>query len=165
MRPKLTPYGLDALHRGMQQAPEVAQRELLAATWEAVKLLESDVVGSFPRASGVTRASVTGDAFAAPLGTVGLVGSANPVVAFVVLGTKPHTPPLEPLLLWVQQVLGKTGEEGFIAARGIQRKIRARGTPAQPIFQMALERHRAAINRMFEAAGGRVAAALQGGKA
>ena len=81
--------------------------------------------------------------------------------------SRPHTPPIEPLLLWVRDILGKSGDEGFAAARGIQRKIRARGTKARPYFAQAAERHEGAVVRMFEDAAGRVAAHLgtQGGAA
>lgn len=167
MQIKFTPYGLAALQRGLHESPEVTRRELLAAATEAVTLLESDVVGNYPRHQGLTRASITSDAFSTPAGVLGLVGSAAPVAAFIELGTRPHTPPLEPLLLWVRDILGKSGDEGFAAARGIQRKIRARGTPARPYFAQAAERHEGAVVRMFENAAGRVAAhlAAQGGAA
>lgn len=163
MTPKLTPYGLDSLQRGLQQAPATAKAELLAAATEAVMLLESDVVGTFPHHTGVSRASIAGDAFSTPAGVLGLVGSSNPVVAFVELGTKPHTPPIEPLLQWVGDVLGLSGDEAFAAARGIQRKIRARGTPARKVFEQSLVRNLPRISGIFEAAGGRVAAALEKG--
>ena len=167
MRIKFTPYGLAALQQAYRDSPDVARRELLAAGNEAVALLESDVKGRYPKHQGLTRASITGDAFSTPTGVLGVVGSSAPVAIFIELGTRPHTPPLEPLLLWVRDILGKTGDEGFAAARGIQRKIRARGTKANPLFAEAAARHEAAIGRMFEDAAGRVAAQLggQGGAA
>ncbi len=167
MRIKFTPYGLAALQRSFHEQPELARRELLAAANEAVNLLESDVKGRYPTHQGLTRGSITSDAFSTPTGVLGVVGSAAPVAGFIEMGTKPHTPPLEPLLLWVRDILGKTGDEGYAAARGIQRKIRARGTKARPLFAEAAVRHQAAIGRMFEDAAGRVAAQLgsQGGAA
>ncbi|MDO9093413.1 MAG: hypothetical protein Q8R98_21955 [Rubrivivax sp.] len=162
MRSTFTPYGLAALQRGFHESPDYTRRELLAAATEAVNLLESDVKGNYPRHTGLTSASITSDAFSTPAGVLGVVGSAAPVAVFTELGTRPHTPPLEPLLLWVRDVLGKTGDEGYAAARGIQRKIRARGTKANPKFAQAAQRHEGAIVRMFEGAAGRVAAHLAG---
>jgi hypothetical protein len=160
MRVTFTPYGLAALQRGFAEAPAVARRELLAAAKEATLLLQADVQGHYPAHTGLTRGSITADAFSLPMGVLGLVGSANPVAAFIELGTRPHTPPIEPLLKWVQDILGKSGPEGFITARSIQRKIRARGTEARPKFADAAARNAATIDRIFDAAAGRVAARL-----
>lgn len=175
MKISLTPYGLDALERGFRQAPAVARRELLAAMREATLLLEADVVGRYSepgpkgaKHTGATRASIASDAFATPAGVLGVVGSASPVAAFIELGTRGAPrgwPPLEPLLQWVHDVLGLGGEEAEGAARGIQRKIHARGTPARPFFAQALEKNEAAVGRMFEDAAGRIAAQLTGGAA
>lgn len=160
MQVKFSAYGLNALQRGFQEAPAVARAELLRAGQEAVLMLESAIVGAFPHHSGVTRASFSSSAFSTPMGVLGLVGSAAPVALFVELGTKPHTPPLQPLIQWVQDVLGKQGDEAFIAARGIQRKIRARGTQAKHVIRDTAVQHEPQVMALFEAAAGRVAAHL-----
>ncbi len=162
---KLTPYGIDALERGFREAPQVAQREMLAAMNEAMALLEADVVGNFPKHTGLTRGSIASDAFATPTGVLGVVGSPAPVALFIELGTRPHTPPLAPLVDWVADILGKTGGEGFVAARGIQRKIAQRGTPAREPFGNSLRQQWARIGQIFESAAGRIAAQLPGGAA
>lgn len=165
MQFRLTPYGMDAWTRGLQQAPETAQREMLVAMTEATMLLESDVKGRYPHSTGLTRASVSSDAFSTPAGVLGVVGSANPVAAFVELGTKPHWAPLWPLAEWVERVLGITGSEQLGVAKAIQRKIARQGTKPNPLFADALDRHQAAIGRMFEDAAGRIAAQLVDGGA
>ena len=157
MQIRLTPYGMDAWTRGLQQAPEMAQREMLAAVAEAVNLLESDVTGRYPVASGLTRQDIKGDYFSTPAGVLGVVGIASPVGAFVELGTRPHWAPIAPLVHWVETVLGITGVETFGIAKAIQRKIAREGTKARPLFAEALARHEAAMVRMFEDAAGRIA--------
>jgi hypothetical protein len=62
----------------------------------------------------------------------------------------------------VEDVLGKQGEEAFIAARGIQRKIRARGTKAKNVIRDTALRMEPAVVHIFEAAAHRVAAHLAG---
>lgn len=167
MRIKFTPYGLAALQQAFRDSPDVARRELLAAATEAVNLLESDVKGNYPHHIGLTRASITSDAFSTPAGVLGVVGSAAPVAAFIELGTKPHMPPWWPIHQWVEDKLGLRGKEAGRATRGIQLKIARQGTKPRPLFAEAAARHEAAIGRMFEDAAGRVAAQLggQGGAA
>ena len=162
MRVQFTAYGLNALQRGFKEAPAVARAELLRAGQEAVLMLKSAIVGAFPHHSGVTSTSFSSSAFSTPMGVLGLVGSAAPVALFVELGTKPHTPPIQPLIQWVQDVLGKQGDEAFIAARGIQRKIRARGTPAKHVIRDTALRTEPAVVQIFEAAAQRVATHLAG---
>lgn len=160
MRFSLTPYGLDAWTRGLQQAPEMAQREMLAAATEAVLLLQTDVKGNYPVVSGSTRDSISYDAFSTPAGVLGVVGSSAPVAGWIETGTRPHWAPIEPLVHWVEQALGVTGKETFGVAKAIQRKIALEGTKARPLFAEALARHEAALVRMFEDAAGRIAQQL-----
>lgn len=163
MQMRLTPFGLDALQRGFAQAPALAQRELMTTMRDAVALLASEAKGTFPKHSGLTRNSIEGDAFATPLGVLGVVASPSPVATFVDLGTRPHHPPVEPLVQWVADMLGKTGPDGERIARAIAWKIGKRGTPARHLYRAALDKHWTAITRMFEAAAGRIAAGLGGG--
>lgn len=162
MRVVLSAFGLYALARGFERVPAIAKEELLVAAKEATLLLEADVVGNYPKHTGLTRASIASDAFATPTGVLGVVGSSAPVAVFLELGTKPHFPPIEPLLAWVRDVLGKSGPAGEAAARGIQRKIGKKGTPAKPLFAQALQRNQATIARMFESAAARIAQRMGG---
>lgn len=153
----LTPYGLEALRRGFEQAPEVARRELLVAMTEATLVLQADLVGAWPEHTGVSRARITSDAFSTPTGVLGVVGSDAPVVAFVELGTRPHFPPMEPLIQWVADILGKTGPAGEAVARGIQRKIGRQGSQGKFLMREAVARRQATIQLAFEQAAGKIA--------
>lgn len=168
----LTPYGMEALRRGFERAPEVARRELLVAMTEATLLLQADVQGVWPTHTGTSRASIMADAFSTPTGVLGVVESASPVVHFIELGTQGQPrkfPPLEPLIVWVADKLGLTGPQGEAAARGIQRKIGYHGTKGKFLMRDAVAKRKATVQLMFEQAAGRVALHLfdsgQGGMA
>lgn len=91
---QLTAYGLDAWQRGLKQAPEMAQREMLRAATEAVLVLEADVktLGHYPRDIGLTQDGIShAVSFHEPAGVLGVVGSASPVASFLEFGTKRMT--------------------------------------------------------------------------
>lgn len=62
-------------------------------------------------------------------------------------GTRPHTPPLDPILGWVNRKLGIIGEEAIGVARSIQNSIRLRGTGPNPFFVEAINEVRNEILR------------------
>lgn len=165
MQIKLTAYGLDALQRGFEQAPAMARRELMTSMREAVALLEAAAKGEFPHHTGDTRNSIAGDAYATPMGALGVVGSPSPVAAFVELGTRPHRPPIEPLVQWVADVLGETGPAGRQVAFKIRSKISKRGTEPRKVFELALGRNWGTVSRIFEHGAQRIAANLAAGAA
>jgi len=83
-----------------------------------------------------------------PLGTyTGTVAAANKVGMFgvstsfysnfVEFGTRPHTPPLEPLEYWVTRKFGLQGDEARQRAKLVQMSISHRGTRARYHFQHA----------------------------
>lgn len=144
--------GLAALQRGFERAPEFTRERLLTAMTEATLYLEREVKDAFPAVSGLTRASITADAFSTPAGVLGVVGSASPAVAAVELGTKPHMPPVAAILLWVQDKFGLSGEEAESMAWGVARKIRARGTKGQGHFQKTLAGATGTLTSIFQGA-------------
>lgn len=64
-----------------------------------------------------------------------IVSVQAPHAAFVEYGTRPHTPPLQPLLEWAERKGLGPG-----AARAVQRKIAAVGTAPRHYFTKAVER-------------------------
>lgn len=144
--------GLAALQRGFARAPEFTRERLLDAMTEATLYLEREVKDAFPAVSGLTRASITSDAFSTPAGVLGTVGSASPAVAAVELGTKPHMPPVAAILLWVQDKFGLAGEEAESLAWGVARKIKARGTKGQGHFQKVLAAGAGTLTGIFQEA-------------
>ena len=154
--------GLDALRRGFDQAPAMTQRELLGATTEATLLMEREVKDGMPRVTGMTAASVSSDAFSSPVGVIGVVGSSQPTAMFLELGTKPHMPPIEALVPWVQARLGVEPKRARSVAFLVARKIARKGTEPKKYFERAAIATEGQVLRMLEGAADRVAANLAG---
>lgn len=168
MNVSLQAASLVAVQRGLREAPEMARRELLAAMTEAVGLLQSDVQNTFPADTGSTRASIGADAYLQELGVLGVVGSPQPLVSWIELGTRPHPISLEgqrAVAEWAQRKLGLGEAEAEGLAIGYARKVKARGTPPKPIMAQSLARNLPAIARMFDDAAGRIAVQMLGGAA
>lgn len=153
---------LVTIQDGFKRAPSMVQRELLAAATEASMLLEREVKDAMPAVSGLTRASVTSDAFSTPAGVLGVVGSAQVAAVALELGTKPHMPPVKALVPWVIEALGVEPKRAERVAFLVARKIARVGTKAQKPFEKSLGVTQPQIVRMFEAAAGRIAAQLGG---
>jgi len=157
---------LNILQDGLQRAPEMTRRELMAAATEATMLLEREVKEKIPTgATGLTRQSVTSDVMSTPAGVLGVVGSSQPAALFVEEGTRPHMPPPAALQPWVRAVLGLDEQRAKSVAFAIALKIRARGTKAQRPFRRTLDENETQVVRMFEAAAERIAQQLPGAPA
>lgn len=146
----VTANSLDALQRGLRLAPDFTRERLLDAMTEATLLLEREVKDAFPSVSGLTRGSITQDAFSTPAGVLGVVGSPSIAAVAVELGTKPHRPPVEPLIAWVREKLGIAGPEARGVAFRIASKIAREGTKAQRPFGKTWERQAAAVAAIFD---------------
>lgn len=160
---------LRALQRAFAAAPDIATAELLRFFTEVANHLQSEVQALTPKAHGLLRNSIVGEARLDGLGVEAVVGSSMAYAEPVELGTKPHTPPLEPLIDWVLQKLpvgqaysirthlrmgGKAerasqNAEAEAVARKIQRKIAAHGTPAVGMFHRAWAANKAQIASQF----------------
>ena len=157
--------GLDALVRGLAQASEFTHRELLGPMTQATLLVEREAKENTPKATGMTAASIASDAFSTPVGVIGTVGSSQPTLTFLELGTRPHMPPVEALEPWVRAVLGVEPKRARSVAYLVARKIARKGTKAQRPLDKAIAATEGQVLRMFEDAAGRVAAHLAGGAA
>jgi hypothetical protein len=159
---------LDALLRGFAQAPEATRRELLGTMTEASLLVEREAKDRTPKATGMTAASIASDAFSTPVGVIGTVGSSQPSLTFVELGTKPHPVSAEgreALAAWAVKRLGVSKKEAPRVAFLVARKIARKGTKAQRPLGEAIAATEGQVLRLFEGAAGRVAASLAGGAA
>ncbi|HVL37308.1 MAG TPA: hypothetical protein VM489_16685, partial [Burkholderiales bacterium] len=124
-----------ALEQAYLQAPEVVADELLAAVTDADLLTYRELSDRMPVGAGGA-AGLKGSLFHQEEidGAVatGLVATPRAYAVPVELGTRPHFPPIEPLIDWVRAKLG-IGEEK--AARGvafaIAHKIAVSGTRPQ----------------------------------
>lgn len=161
----MTWAGLDALQRGFAQAPDMTQREMLAAMTEATTLVEEEAVDAMPKVTSMTANSIASDAFSTPVGVMGVVGSPLASANWVEFGTKPHPVSKEgrvELEQWVRKKLGVSAKDAPGVAYLVARKIARKGTKAQQPFEKALAATEGQVLRMFEDAAGRVAAYLVG---
>jgi hypothetical protein len=162
----LSARALDVLQRGFDQAPALTNQVLMGAMTEATMLLEREVKEAIPRgATGLTAGSITSDIFSTPAGVLGVVGSSQPALLFVELGTKPHMPPVAALVPWVRSVLGLAEKEAKGVAFLIARKIARHGTKAQRPLARTLEANGAQVVRIFEDAADRLAGQIGGATA
>ncbi|MBF0416992.1 MAG: HK97 gp10 family phage protein [Magnetococcales bacterium] len=157
--------GLVDLVRRLEHAPDEVVGALKLAMMEALELLSSEAQERTPIASGVLRASifpvmpqVQGDAVIGAVVssrdqtsgiTLGMGSPLNYAVP-VELGTKPHMPPLQPLIDWVKLKLGiRDPEERETVAQKIRWKIYRHGTPGHRMFLRALEVCKPRIDAIF----------------
>lgn len=150
--------------RAFAQAPEIVLDELETAMGSAVAYLLRETQENTPTATGVLRRSFIGtvDVLASLDAVFGTVGSTLPYALPVELGTKPHYPPLAPLISWVEQKLGLQGDEAEARALAIQRRIGRTGTPGYGMARFALIDGRETIAAEFADAAARITARLEG---
>lgn len=158
---------LDALEAAFRAAPRVAAEELAAAAEESGALLAREAQERMQvGATGLLRSSTFHEVRALPAGVEAIVGTPMGYAAPVELGTRPHMPPVEPLVDWVKAKLAISNEK---AARGvafaIARKIAVRGTKPQAPFKRTFDAQEAAARAIFARAMERIAARMAGGAA
>lgn len=115
--------------------PEVMRDSLLPVITEIDLLMQGELQQQLPRGAGgiAGGAGLVGSIFteeqALADNVIGMVASPLPYAEYVELGTKPHFPPIEPLVDWVMAKLGITDEtEAHSVAFLIARKIARVGT-------------------------------------
>lgn len=153
-----------AITSAFAQAPEIVLDELETAMGSAVAYLQRETQENTPTAMGSLRQSFIGGVQVMALldSVFGTVSSPLPYALPVEMGTKPHHPPLEPLINWVEVKLGLYGDEAESAARSIQRKIGRFGTPGYGMARFALIDGKDTIAAEFSDAAERIVARVGG---
>jgi hypothetical protein len=143
--------------------PELLRQAVRGALEESGAFVEAQVRQRTPQgvggsASGL-RASIFSEVRDSPLQAV--IGSNLPYALPVEFGSRPHFPPVQALIPWVQKFISlKNGETAEGVAFLIARAIARRGTPPREMFKSGFEGSQAAIVRIFETQVGRVSAEL-----
>lgn len=147
-----------AITTAFARAPVIVLDELETAMGSAVAYLVRETQENTPTAMGTLRQSFIGgvDVLASLDAVFGTSGSPLPYALPVELGTKPHYPPLEPLINWVEVKLDLVADEAESAARAIQRKIGRFGTPSYGMARFALIDGRETIAAEFADAAERI---------
>lgn len=151
------------LAAAMRQAPDIVQDELRQFVTTAVNHLQAEVQDRTPITHGTLRVSILGDVHALDgLGVEGVVRTSLAYALPVELGTKPHMPPVAPLVAWAEQKLGVKGKEAERAGWAIARKISRTGTKGYFMFANAFEANEAQIVRGFGVAVDRIEQRIAG---
>lgn len=151
---------LASLPEAFARAPGSTLGRLRQAMHTVVANLEAGIKEATPQAHGTLSQSMFGEVQAFPngLGVEGIVGAGQGYAPYVELGTKPHLPPIEPLVDWVRVKLGLSGKEGLRAAKAIRWAIGKRGTESAQMFGKTLTAQQAQIDATFDRAMADIAA-------
>lgn len=153
---------VEALAQAWRQAPDMVADELLAMMTGATLLLQREIQERTPR--GVTHHLSESIQAQEPERladqVLGVVSTPILYAVPVEMGTKPHHPPIQPLVEWARLKLGLSPEEAERAGFLIAKKIAAHGTKGAFMFARALDANREQLEAMFDAAAGRIVARL-----
>lgn len=160
---------LKTIEDAYRRMPAVVSEELHAAVTEADLLIHREATERMPvgagGASGLKGSLFHEEQVNGPYAT-GLVATAISYAVPVELGTRPHFPPIEPLIDWVKAKLGVSGD---VEARGvafaIARKIAVRGTKAQRPFGLTFQALEGQVAEIFDRALGRIGRRISGAEA
>lgn len=138
-------------------APEIVVEELARGVMGASLLAEREIRERTPTSgAGTLRDSIGAQPIEFARNVVsGGVGTALPYAVPVEFGSKPHTPPVEPIADWVRRKLGKAPEEAADIAQAIVWKIRAHGTEGAHMFSEGFTAVEAQMRAEIEAAADR----------
>jgi hypothetical protein len=154
--------GLKQLEANLARNPAVVREELAAAVTEADLLLAREVSERAPVGAGGAAGFKGGIFHVEEINdarVVGLVSTSASHAVPVELGTRPHFPPLEPLIDWVKAKFGISGEkEARGAAFLVARKIALKGTKAQRPFGLTFQALEGQVAAIFDRAAARIAA-------
>lgn len=164
MRVEFDAAGVALWRRAFAHAPELAAQEMQAFLVRSTAHLQAEVQARTPTTHGTLRASIFGEVrmFADGFGMEGLVGTPLGYAPTVEHGTRPHHPPVEPLIDWARQKLGVRGVEAERAGRAIAWKIAHRGTKGAHMFRNAMNTNRGQIEADWMRSGERLVALIEG---
>jgi hypothetical protein len=150
--------GLSNLQAMLAQTPAIVDQEFRTFLHGAVAHLQAEVQQRTPTNHGALRASIFGEVNAVRgIGVEGVVGTSLAYAVPVELGSRPHTPPIEPLVDWAIQKFGLDEKAARKAAFGIAYRIARRGTAGHGMFNITYARNRAQIERGVAATVRRIA--------
>lgn len=142
------------LKSGIKRAPKLFDEELNAFIYEADLLLEREVKELTPvgiGAGGGLRGSIAGQEPKRLADRI--IGEVSTTLSHAIpveLGTKPHMPPVQPLVDWAAQKFGLPEDEakrvGFLVAR----KIATKGTKGHFMFEKAFDANENQVTSMLQ---------------
>lgn len=156
----------DDLARAFEASPAIFSEEVSAAVYEAELLTLREIKENTPVGVGgggglkgsffAKEPSVSAD------GVLGVVATPMSYAVPVELGSKPHFPPLDPLVDWVNAKLGIGGPAAKSVAYAIALKIASKGTDGAFMVKKGLEQSQPQFPGIFEKVPERVFARIGG---
>jgi hypothetical protein len=151
------PKDVRRMLRAWDRAPEIMEVEMRAFFKSVTARFHEDVVQlmdmSEVSATGALRTSIIGRVEILPgIGIEAAVGSPLTYAVPVELGTRPHMPPVAPLVNWAIKRLGVRGREAQRAGRAIAFKIAREGTKGKFMFTDAFAENKPQIEAGFKIA-------------
>jgi len=148
---KITIKGVEELQRSFGNSKNLIRdvlQEGIRQSTEIIKQRARRKAGSPPIVNTGNLARSINTKISGLRGEVGADSSAQKYAGVVEYGRSPgKMPPVEPIERWARSKLGQSGL-GFVIAR----KIKQKGTKAQPYFEPAVKESIAEIQRIFESA-------------
>jgi len=128
----------------------------------AVLMFQGAIVPLAPVNVGALRQSIQTNVTGTSANVTGKVFSPLAYAVPVEAGSRPHFPPLDPIRLWVERKLGKSGAEARSVAFLVARKISRVGTKATRFFERGVTAGTPGVTALWNATGGRIARRLGG---
>lgn len=152
------------LHQAVQvqqafaAAPGIVLDELTRAVSSSMSYLHGEVVKGTPADLGTLRGAFIYDVTRTELLDAVFGELTNPITYAlpVEMGTKPHYPPIEPLIGWVERKLDLFGDEAEARARAIQRKIGRFGNTGYGMVRYAWMDGQSTVQNEFAQAAQRI---------
>jgi len=149
--------GFDKLEAAWAKAPDIVRHELETAMRTSGIVLENAVKAltptSNPGAQGASnlKGSITRQTEVSGERVLGVVGTPQAYAIPVELGTRPHIPPITPLIDWVMQKFpGMEEKEAVGFAHAIKWTIARRGTLGVGMFHRGFAHNEGKVRDIFE---------------
>ena len=117
----------ESVEDGINKFVLLLGREILSKSQDNLKEFEAIDTGELLRSSSISVSSGVSVIYSAPYAD------------YIEYGTKPHTPPLEPIKDWAKRKLGLTDKEAENVAKMVVYKISKHGTEAKPYLRNAVD--------------------------
>lgn len=144
-------------------APAVIADETRSFMNGAVLAFQGGIVPLVPVNTGTLRQGVQTEVTGTAVDLTGRVFNPLPYAVPVETGTVPHFPPIDPIQLWVERKLGKSGAEARSVAFLIARKISVQGTKATRFFETGIAVATPVVAALWVLTGARITKRLDGG--
>lgn len=155
MAVSILPINFEQLAALYAQAPELVQREMQTAMNASLAKVHYEVAERTPVGVGFgghLAGTLSTEITQLDANTIGMVGTNKPYAEAVELGTKPHMPPIAPLVDWAEAVLGLEYGDALAAAWGIAIMIKRFGTEGKFMFRDGFDASETFIRAQFKEA-------------